>query len=218
MNTRILSTAGLLVLFLATSGCSEKVTSQAAQLAGDVSESIEGTTAEDGTAVKAMNEARQKLRTENFPLSHKDGGPKAEITPEGDFLIDGKAVAMTDAQREALVQYRSEMIEVADAGIALGQSGVVIAGKAVSQALSGFFGGGSDEAKTGIEAEAKKMEAAAMQICHAVEALIVTQDALSAVLPEFAPYAGKIKGEVDCTSTHNKDADSVEPTAPTISA
>ncbi len=216
MNTRTLSTAVLLALCLGASACSG--TEQAAEAVGKVSNIVEAGTAEDGAAVKALDEARQKLRTENFSLTHQDGGPKAELTPEGEFLIDGKPVPMTDAQREMLGQYRNELIEVADAGIVLAQSGLVIAGKAVSQAFSGLFSGGSNDAKTGIEAEAKKIEAAALQLCDRAKALRITQESLTAVLPEFAPYAGSIKTELECKFDSESDAGSDKPAPPTISA
>lgn len=198
-TTHPIAAVALLALCLGTSACSGNAT----DAANTVSESISEATAESGTITKAMEEARIKLREENFPLTRKDGGPEAEITPEGEFLIDGKAVEMTAEQRKALGLYREELIEIADAGIALGQEGVAIAGKAVSQALSGLFTGQSDDVKASIEAEAKKIEATAMRLCRRAEGLQATQDALVEILPEFKPYAGNINTDIDCNSENS---------------
>ena len=67
-----------------------------------------------------LADARRKLETDNLELGDnlhfsKSGKrradddkvlPKAEITPQGDFLIDGPAIAMTAEQREAALAYR----------------------------------------------------------------------------------------------------------------
>ena len=80
---------------------------------------------------KAITEAREELRTKNISISdgvhinvnghefkHDDNLPKAEITPRGDLLIEGKPVPVTPAQRALLLEYRHEIIGVA-AGAAM---------------------------------------------------------------------------------------------------
>ena len=53
----------------------------------------------------------------------KDGKPlpKAEITPDGDFLIEGVAVGIDPAQRRELLAYRGQVIDIAKAGIDIGE-------------------------------------------------------------------------------------------------
>ncbi len=46
--------------------------------------------------------------------------PKAEITPQGDFLIEGKPVAIDGRQRQDLLRYRHQVIDIAKAGIEKG--------------------------------------------------------------------------------------------------
>ena len=65
----------------------------------------------DGTAKQAidtahaeMDKAIKEIASENMSLTGADGTPKAEITPAGDLLIDGKAVQLTDAQRAQLAK------------------------------------------------------------------------------------------------------------------
>jgi len=62
-----------------------------------------------------LAKARQELETENLRIDNslQFGGsgrrqtslPRAEITPQGDFLIDGKAVAVNVTQRRQLLAY-----------------------------------------------------------------------------------------------------------------
>lgn len=47
--------------------------------------------------------------------------PPAEITPQGDFLIEGKPVAIDRHQRQELLLYRGEVIGIAKAGIDIGE-------------------------------------------------------------------------------------------------
>ena len=118
------------------------------------------------------------------------GHPKAEISAKGDFIIDGKTVEVTDAQRTLLVAYHRELGGIADAGIATGKEGAKLAGKAVGAAVKGIFSGNPDQIDQQIDAEAKKVEAEAMKICDRLPGLYKAQQDLVAALPAFQPYAG----------------------------
>ncbi|MER3546069.1 MAG: hypothetical protein C4338_00145 [Rhodanobacteraceae bacterium] len=119
----------------------------------DGGSSSNGTHLIPGDAIaKAMNEARQKLRTENIDISsghftfshdHVPGGSRAEITPQGDLLIDGKPVAVTPQQHALLLEYRAEIVDVAEADIQIGTQGVDLATDAVGKALGAAFSGKS---------------------------------------------------------------------------
>lgn len=118
------------------------------------------------------------------------GHPKAEISAKGDFIIDGKTVEVTDAQRTLLIAYHRELGGIADAGIATGKEGAKLAGKAVGAAVKGIFSGNPDQIDQQIDAEAKKVEAEAMKICDRLPGLYKAQQDLVAALPAFQPYAG----------------------------
>lgn len=146
----------------------------------------------------ATDEARQELATKNLDLN-ATGQPKAEITPAGELLIGGKPVAVNDAQRKLLQEYRQGLIDVADAGMVIGTQSADLAGKAVSEAISGIFSGEPERIEQRIEVEAKKIEASALTLCERLPALKQAQDRLSASLPAFAPYAGLDMKEInDC--------------------
>ncbi|GHB93523.1 hypothetical protein [Thermomonas carbonis] len=164
----------------------------------------------------AIEQARKELATQNISIGdgmhiningrqiHSDGNgtlPKAEITPQGDLLIEGKSVTITAAQRAELLAYRGQILGIAEAGMAIGAQGANIAGHAVSGAIGAIFGGkeGEEAFEKKIEAEAAKIEAEAMKLCTRLPALLAGQQALAASLPEFKPYARMTQADVeDC--------------------
>src|SRR3546814_9219822 len=74
------------------------------------------------TLGKVAEKVRTKLEHENITLSSSDAEAKAEITPQGDLLIDGKKVATDEAQRALLLAYPAGIIAVAAAGPDIGRS------------------------------------------------------------------------------------------------
>lgn len=171
----------------------------------------------------AIEQARKELATQNISIGdgmdiningrkiHSDGDgdlPKAEITPQGDLLIEGKAVAINASQRAELLAYRGQILGIADAGMAIGAQGANIAGHALSGAVGAIFGGkdGEKDFEKKIEAEAAKIEAEAMKICTRLPALMAGQQALAASLPEFKPYARMTQSDIeDCGKDKGKD-------------
>ncbi|HVK50128.1 MAG TPA: DUF2884 family protein [Pseudoxanthomonas sp.] len=126
-----------------------------------------------------------------------DGAPKATIAANGDLTVGGKPVALTPQQRQLSVAFYQELDGITQAGIAIGKQGAQLAGKAVGEAVRGVLGGDTDSIGTRVEAEAKKMEAQAKQICTHLSGLRAAQDALAAQVPEFQPYANIDQHDVD---------------------
>lgn len=172
------------------------------------------------TVEGVMRNARNKLETGNLDLNHgvdiklgsKDhdfrvggdsGSPRAEITPQGDFLVDGQAVATTPEQRRMLQDYRQQVITIAEIGMSLGVQGADLAGKAMSEAISGALHGDSDAAGKRIEAQGALLEANANQICRQLPGMRESQQRLAASLPQFKPYATMTQANVDdCMKGH----------------
>lgn len=157
---------------------------------------------------QAIDEARQKLRTENLALGGGEHLPKAEVTPQGELLINGVAVPMTEAQRTAMLAYREQLLVIAESGMNMGADGAKLAGDAVTQ-VTGLLDGKVADATAKLEAEADRMAAAGLALCEQVKGLEATQAQLSALIPEFAAYAGAIKVDADCATA----ADSMGQTA-----
>lgn len=173
------------------------------------------TPARDGIVKRATDEAREKLATGNISLSRdwknsKTSLPRAEITPKGDLIIAGDTVEIDEAQRALLLEHRAHLIAIAEAGIAVGLQGADLGVKAASMALKSVFSGNTEQLERDIEAEAGKIEAEAMKICELLPALMASQQALAAALPQLAPYATMSEKDIqDCRSDAGTDDDSV---------
>ncbi|HSR64678.1 MAG TPA: hypothetical protein VLM17_03610, partial [Xanthomonadaceae bacterium] len=168
------------------------------------------------TVASAIEKARHELENGNIDLSHgikvdvgdrgrhfeiggngHDGRAKAEITPQGDLLLDGKPVDVTPAQRALLLQYRQRIIAIAEAGMAVGVKGADLAGKALVETFSGLMHGDADAAGKRIEAEGEKLKADARRICAQLPGMLQAQQQLAASLPAFQPYATMDQHDVD---------------------
>lgn len=168
----------------------------------------------------AFEQARRELHSSNLPIhgdnirigNHTLGGddkglPKAEITPQGDLLIAGKPVAISAGQRRDLLVYREQIIAIAEAGMTIGSQGIDIAGKAVG-GLPGLIFGGEQAQKdyeAKMQAEGKKIEAAARQLCGQLPPLLAAQQRLAASLPAFKPYATMTQADIDDCFKDNQD-------------
>ncbi len=162
---------------------------------------------------KAIDEARLELRTKNISIGdgfnisvnrhkiHRSDSdlPDAEITPQGDLLIEDKAVAVTPAQRQQLLAYRGQIIGIAEAGMAIGAKGADIAGVALNGVVGAIFGGKDSEKafEKRMEAQGEKIKAEAIKLCTQLPALLDSQQALSASIPEFKPYARMTQSDID---------------------
>ena len=149
--------------------------------------------------------ARRELDTGNLQLgdglrfgtsdaraSHADRAlPQAEITPLGDFLIEGRPVAIDRHQRQELLLYRGEVIAIAKAGIDIGERSAQAALDAVDRGLfSLMFGAMTGSLERRIEKTVREtVEPGVRQICLSLPALRDRQQRLSVTLPAFRPYA-----------------------------
>lgn len=145
---------------------------------------------------EATNQARQKLAEGNISISGNKGA-KVEVSPAGDLLIDGKAVAIDDNQRQLLLQYRAQVIKVAEAGIEVGVQGADLGARAAGEALKGLLSGNTEQIEERVNAEAKKLEESAAKICDQLPALLAAQQQLAAAIPEYKPYASMDQGDID---------------------
>lgn len=175
-------------------------------------------TAEDGGVIgsaissaitEAVTEAREEIRSGNISISGDDKGidrPKAEITPKGDLLIEGKAVALDDAQRALLLDYRGHIAGVAESGMEIGMQGADLAQKAVGEAFKGILTGKSEQdIEKSVEAEAAKIKEAAAKLCGKLPAMMASQQKAAAAIPEFRPYATMTQDDIDDCMKDSKE-------------
>ncbi|AKC87791.1 hypothetical protein [Pseudoxanthomonas suwonensis] len=174
--------------------------------AGGIAREISAELAEARKEVRQeLAAARTKLETENLEVGQslrfgKSGKradndreplPRAEITPRGDFLIEGKPVAVDDRQRRDLLAYRGQVIDIAKAGIDIGERSAQLALDTVDRGLfSLVFSAMTGSLERRLEKTIKEtVEPGVRQICHSLPALLDTQQRLAASLPQFQPYA-----------------------------
>lgn len=159
------------------------------------------------TIDRAMDEARVKLDKENVKLT--ENGRHAEITPQGDLIIDGKTIAVNAEQRRLLLEHRAHVLEIAHAGMDIGKEGARLAGRAVTEAITGIFSGDTDQIHDRVEAQAQGMKKAAAALCDRLPAMYASQQRLVQAVPEFAPFAKMKPSEQDkCHADINSGDDS----------
>jgi hypothetical protein len=117
--------------------------------------------------------------------------PKGEITPAGDLLVDGKAVAIDPGQRRQLLDYRKQVIDVARTGIDAGERAAMLAIDATDVSMFHLIVGGlTGSLERRVEATVRReIQPMVLQICHRLPQLRDSQQALAASLPAFRPYA-----------------------------
>ena len=135
---------------------------------------------------------------------HADGHPDAKISTTGELTIDGKPVAVNAAQRALLQSYHTQLNAMTSDGIEIGKQGATLAGTAISEAIKGAIKGDGEQVDARIEAEARKIEQQAMQLCKRLGIVKASQDALAAQLPVFKPYATiEVSDLDDCGSSQS---------------
>lgn len=160
-----------------------------------------------------MAKARAELGSENLSIdkglhfgkngkrksADEDSLPTAQITPEGDFLVDGKAVAINPLQRQQLLDYRGQIIELARVGIDGGEKAAMAALDATDVSLFSLIVGGlSGSLERRVEASVKQhVEPMVRQICRRLPQVLESQQKLAANLPQFQPYATLGRDDVD---------------------
>ncbi|MFC5569212.1 hypothetical protein ACFPN1_03900 [Lysobacter yangpyeongensis] len=164
-----------------------------------------------------MAQARADLDSENLSLDGLKFGkherteanlPKGEITPRGDLLIDGKAVALDAGQRQQMLDYRTQVIGIAKTGLDAGERAAMLAIEATDVSLFRLIVGGlTGSLERRVEATVQReLQPMVLQICHRLPQLRDSQQALAASVPEFRPYATLDSDDVgNCERDLRKD-------------
>lgn len=164
-----------------------------------------------GSAIdRAMDKAGAEIATKNISISDNDRDlPKAEITPQGDFLVAGKAVPLTPAQRTEMLAYRQQIVGIARQGVEIGKQGASLGMSAAGAAIAGVLAGESDrQIRQHVEAQASGIREAAAKICDRLPAMMTSQRKLAADVPAFKPYASMTPKDIDdCRRNALNDSD-----------
>jgi hypothetical protein len=157
---------------------------------------------------KGVDKAKQELLTQDINVDdvhvgddshqHDDSLPKAVITPQGELVIAGKPVEATPEQHTMLLDYRQQIIDIADAGMDIGASGADLGTTAAKQAILGAFSGKSDqEIEASLKPQTDQIKAAALRLCGRLPGLMASQQKLAAAMPAFKPYATMTQKDID---------------------
>ncbi|MEP6908004.1 MAG: hypothetical protein ABI858_08510 [Pseudoxanthomonas sp.] len=168
------------------------------------------------TEVRAeMAKARVELDRENLSLdqglhfgkhgkkqsARQDSLPAAQITPKGDLLINGEAVAINNQQRLQLLDYRGQVLELARIGIDGGEKAAMAALDATDVSLFSLIVGGlSGSLERRVESSVKQhVVPLVRQICRRLPQVLESQQRLSTSLAQFRPYASLESDDIkDC--------------------
>lgn len=143
-----------------------------------------------GIAEKARDGIREEMAKNDLDITQGVAGlPRASLTPQGDLVIDGKTIVLTPAQRERLMDYRSQLAAVAEAGADVGIQGAAVATAAMKEAAMAALSGNQAEVEARIKAQTDTIKVAAQALCDRLPALLEAQRAAAELVPEFKPYA-----------------------------
>src|SRR6185437_16059981 len=159
---------------------------------------------------RVMDKVGAEIATRNIRVSDNcDRLPKAEITPQGDFLVAGEAVQLTPVQRKEMLAYRQQIVEIAQQGVEIGKQGASLGVSAAGAALAAALSGQSEQQiRQHVEAQASGIRKAAAKICDRLPAMMATQQKLATDVPAFKPYATMTQQDiVDCHRNALQDND-----------
>lgn len=117
--------------------------------------------------------------------------PPAVITRDGRLHIDGREVAATAAQRQLLLDYRASVVEVARAGIDVGERAALLTMDAIDSSMLSLLASamtGSLERK--VQATVmRELGPLAEEVCGRLPAALAAQQRLADAMAPFRPYA-----------------------------
>lgn len=146
-----------------------------------------------------LDTAARQLATENLTLTTDDAdAPKAQITPQGDFLVAGKPVALTPDLRAEVLDYRAQALAIARQGIAIGHQGVEVGRRAVAPlVIAALFGASDKRIEASMHKRMSGLREATLALCRQMPQLMAAQQQLASDLPAFQPYATLTQKDID---------------------
>jgi hypothetical protein len=128
------------------------------------------------------------LNSQQFAV-HRHNGPDAIVSATGELSIAGKNLPVDPAQKGLVIRYFAAATTLHNDSFATGMAGASTAMTAIGSVVTGLANGEPDKIGQAVEAEAAKVEAAALKVCGDLQELVVVQNGLAESLPDFMPYA-----------------------------
>jgi hypothetical protein len=146
-------------------------------------------TAQADVSIDTHDKGRIDIKGDAIAITADDHS-RAEIGPSGDLKIRGKDVPVTGAQRQLLVQYSRNLLDMEKRGEAVTGQAWDMAPGIVGIALRDLFTGASDkQINDDASKAAAPLKQEALKLCDSVKAERKVQDQISDALPAFKPYA-----------------------------
>ena len=142
------------------------------------------------------------MATQDLDISEGVAGlPRASLSPQGDLVIDGKTIAITPEQRERLLDYRTQLAGVAEAGAEVGIQGAAIATAAMKEAAKAALSGDKTSIEERMKTQTDAIKVSAQALCDRLPALLEAQRAAAELVPEFKPYANMDEKDIlECSA------------------
>ena len=133
--------------------------------------------------------ARERWELVHDPLElSADDQPTARLHPSGDLEIGGRHMPLDHAQREALLDYRQQVIRLGEAGLAIGSEGGALAARSMRRMLFAVLTGTTARAERQIDADAARIEAKAHALCPELDAVKQAHERATGLVSELKPY------------------------------
>jgi hypothetical protein len=115
---------------------------------------------------------------------------EARISPAGDLVIAGKAVAINPGQRKLLQQYYGGMRDIEHQGLAIGEHALDMVGGMLGTLLTAVLSGDEDkDVDKKMKEKTTPLKDEARALCRDVRDERVLQDKIAGEIPAFKPYA-----------------------------
>ncbi len=161
----------------------------------------------EGIAESAKAEIREEMATKNLDIGEGATGlPRASLSPQGDLVIDGKTVAISEQQRASLLAYRTQLAGVAQAGAEVGLQGAAIATTAMKEAARAALTGDKTTVEERMKGPTEAIKASAQALCDRLPGLLESQRAAAQAVPEFRPYATMDETDIEECSAEIDEA------------
>lgn len=135
----------------------------------------------------------------NFSLGDSNADATLVISPSGDITLHGQKLPLGDAQRQAVVAYRSQLLDVASQGMRLGIKGADLGGMAVNNSILQILGGDAAQLEAQLRAQQATLKNEALRICDDhLPGMLQQQAQLIQLIPELGTF-------FDTNTTPNAD-------------
>jgi len=152
-----------------------------------------------GVSVISLAHGHLQVRGSEVTIT-RSGAPDAQLSAGGGLRIGGQDVALSAEQRAQVERYYGSAIAIRGHALETGKAGAEVGATAAKEVVSGVLHGDTSQIGAKVEAKAEEVKRIALGLCNDIAAIRDAQQALTATLEAFKPYAVVDADEVsDCS-------------------